>query len=82
MESEHNTTLKGREEIADFLASEESISAKESLYKKYAEQQVKTFPGETVQRSASTNNTGKTVFGVRQVSAFSPAMVTFAGNCN
>lgn len=52
LESEHNTTLKGREEIADFLASEESISVKESLYGKYAEQQVKTFPGETVQRSA------------------------------
>ena len=54
MESQHNTTLKGREEIADFLASEESISVKESLYKKYAEQQVKTYPGETVQRSAES----------------------------
>lgn len=52
LKSEHNSTLKGREEIADFLASEESISVKESLYGKYAEQQVKTFPGETVQRSA------------------------------
>lgn len=52
LESQHKTTLKGREEIADFLASEESISVKESLYGKYAEQQVKTFPGETVQRSA------------------------------
>ena len=45
LERQHNTTLKGREEIADFLASEESISVKESLYGKYAEQQVKTFPG-------------------------------------
>lgn len=54
LESQHNTTLKGREEIPDFLASEESISVKESLYKKYAEQQVKTFPGETVQRSAES----------------------------
>lgn len=52
LQSEHNTTLKGREEIADFLASEESVSVKENLYKKYAEQQVKTFPSDTVQRSA------------------------------
>ena len=52
LKSEHNSTLKGREEIADFLTSEESVSVKENLYKKYAEQQVKTFPGETVQRSA------------------------------
>ena len=54
LKSECKTALKGREEIADFLASEESISVKESLYKKYAEQQVKTFPGETVQRSAES----------------------------
>ena len=52
LQRQHNTTLKGREEIADFLASEESIAVKEDLYKKYAEQQVKTFPGNTVQLSA------------------------------
>lgn len=52
LKSQCKTTLKNRTEISDFLASEESIAVKERLYKKYAEQQVKTFPGDTVKRSA------------------------------
>lgn len=54
LEYEPSTTLQDRKEISCYLASEESIRARKALYKKYAEQQIKTFPGETVQCSAES----------------------------
>lgn len=53
LEYEPRTTLQDRKEISCYLASEGGIRARKALYKKYAEQQVKTFPGDTVQRSAA-----------------------------
>lgn len=52
LEYETRTTLQNREQIRDYLASEEGIKAQKALYAKYAEKMAEDFPAQIVQCSA------------------------------